>query len=32
MLATALFDRLLFHCDIIILSGKSYRMEKKNFF
>ncbi|WP_316929244.1 ATP-binding protein [Nitritalea halalkaliphila] len=33
MLATALLDRLLFHCDIINLSGKSYRMEnRKTFF
>jgi DNA replication protein DnaC len=33
VLATALLDRLLYHCDIINLSGKSYRMEnRKTFF
>jgi DNA replication protein DnaC len=29
VLATAVLDRLLFHCDIINLSGKSYRMENR---
>lgn len=33
VLATALLDRLLFRCEIINLSGKSYRMEnRKSFF
>lgn len=33
VLATALLDRLLFRCEIINLSGKSYRMEnRKTFF
>ena len=33
VLTTALLDRLLYHCDIINLSGKSYRMEnRKTFF
>ena len=33
VLATALLDRLLFRCDIINLSGKSYRMKnRKTFF
>ena len=31
--ATALLDRLLFQCELINLSGKSYRMEhRKSFF
>ena len=29
VLATALLDRLLFHCEIINLRGKSYRMENR---
>jgi DNA replication protein DnaC len=29
VLATALLDRLLYHCEIINLSGKSYRMENR---
>lgn len=33
VLATTLLDRLLYHCDILNLSGKSYRMEnRKTFF
>lgn len=33
VLATALLDRLLYRCDILNLSGKSYRMEnRKTFF
>ncbi len=33
VLATALLDRLLYHCEIINLTGKSYRMEnRKNIF
>jgi DNA replication protein DnaC len=32
VLATALLDRLLFHCDIINLSGKSYRMKNRRTF
>lgn len=33
VLATALLDRLLFRCEVINLSGKSYRMEnRKTFF
>ena len=33
VLATALLDRLLYRCEIINLSGKSYRMKnRKNFF
>ena len=33
VLATALLDRLLYRCDIIQLSGKSYRMKnRKSFF
>ncbi len=29
VLATAILDRLLFHCEIIKLSGKSYRLENR---
>ena len=29
VMATALPDRLLFHCEIIKLRGKSYRMENR---
>jgi DNA replication protein DnaC len=29
ILATALLDRLLFHCEVINLSGKSYRMKNR---
>lgn len=29
VLATALLDRILYHCEIINLSGKSYRMENR---
>jgi DNA replication protein DnaC len=29
VLATALLDRLLFRCEVISLSGKSYRMENR---
>ena len=29
VLATALLNRLLYHCEIINLSGKSYRMENR---
>ena len=29
VLATALLDRLLFHCEVINLSGKSFRMKNK---
>lgn len=32
VLATALLDRLLFHCEIIKLSGKSYRLENRESF
>lgn len=33
VLATALLDRLLYHCEVINLTGKSYRMEnRKNIF
>lgn len=32
VLATALLDRLLFHCEIIKLSGKSYRLKNRNSF
>lgn len=33
VLATALLDRLLYRCEVMNLSGKSYRMEnRKNFF
>lgn len=32
VLATALLDRLLFRCDIINLSGKSYRMKNRQTF
>lgn len=33
VLATALLDRLLYRCDVMNLSGKSYRMEnRKTFF
>ena len=33
VLATALLDRLLFRCEVINLSGKSYRMKnRKSFF
>ena len=29
VLATALLDRLLYHCEIINLNGKSYRMQNR---
>jgi DNA replication protein DnaC len=29
VLATALLDKLLFHCEVINLEGKSYRMKNK---
>ena len=29
VLATALLDRLLFHCEVIKLKGSSYRMENR---
>lgn len=29
VLATALLDRLLYHCEVVKLSGKSYRMENR---
>ena len=32
VLATALLDRLLYHCDVIKLSGSSYRMEHREGF
>lgn len=32
VLATALLDRLLFHCDVIKLVGSSYRMENRSGF
>jgi len=33
VLATALLDRLLFRCEVINLSGKSYRLKnRKTFF
>ncbi|SEI46448.1 IstB-like ATP binding protein, partial [Dyadobacter koreensis] len=33
VLATALLDRLLYRCDVISMSGKSYRMKnRKTFF
>lgn len=32
VLATALLDRLLFHCEIIKLSGKSYRLKNRESF
>lgn len=32
VLATALLDELLFRCDIINLSGKSYRMKNRQTF
>ena len=32
VLATALLDRLLFHCDVIRLVGSSYRMENRSGF
>ena len=32
VLATALLDRLLFHCDVVKLSGSSYRMENRSGF
>ena len=33
VLATALLDRLLYHCEVINLTGKSYRMKnRKSFF
>jgi len=28
-LATALLDRLLYHCEVINLSGKSYRLQNR---
>ena len=32
VLATALLDRLLFHCDVVKLMGSSYRMENRSGF
>lgn len=32
VLATALLDRILYHCDIIKLTGSSYRMENRSGF
>ena len=32
VLATALLDRLLFHCDVVKLVGSSYRMENRSGF
>jgi len=32
VLATALLDRLLFHCDVVKLTGSSYRMENRSGF
>lgn len=32
VLATALLDRILFHCDVVKLSGSSYRMENRSGF
>ena len=32
VLATALLDRLLFHCEVVRLSGSSYRMENRSGF
>ena len=32
VLATALLDRLLFHCEVVRLSGTSYRMENRSGF
>ena len=32
VLATALLDRLLFHCDVVKLVGSSYRMENRTGF
>lgn len=29
VLATALLDRLLFHCEVVRLKGTSYRMENR---
>ena len=29
VVATALLDRILYHCEVIRLSGKSYRMENR---
>ncbi|MEJ7646785.1 MAG: ATP-binding protein [Chryseolinea sp.] len=29
VLATALLDRILFHCELINLSGKSYRLKNR---
>ena len=29
VIATALLDRILYHCEVIRLSGKSYRMENR---
>jgi DNA replication protein DnaC len=29
VLATAILDRLLFRCEVISLTGKSYRMENR---
>jgi DNA replication protein DnaC len=32
VIATALLDRLLYHCDVIKLVGTSYRMENRSSF
>ncbi len=29
VIATALLDRLLYHCEVIKLTGKSYRMKNR---
>ena len=29
VIATALLDRLLYHCEVVKLSGKSYRMKNR---
>ncbi len=29
VLATAILDRLLYHCEIVKLTGKSYRMDNR---
>ena len=29
VIATALLDRILYHCEVIRLSGKSYRLENR---
>ena len=29
VIATALLDRILFHCEVVRLSGNSYRLENR---